>query len=114
MLVVVGLVSLTLMVCRSALADIPLFLLSKAISLESKFFLQRVILPMFVLQILSLVIEFIVIEDDFDDLHRIVTDLHDLFLGILRCLAAFFFHFPEQSVSILKSILLDIVLQPAK
>ena len=74
-LVVVGLVSLTLMVCRSALADIPLFLLSKAISLESKFFLQRVILPMFVLQILSLVIEFVVIEDDFDDLHHAAPTL---------------------------------------
>lgn len=69
---------------------------------------------MFVLQILSLIIEFIVIKYNFYDLHRIVTNLYYFFLCIFCSMASFFFCFPNHFISILKSILLDIVLQPTE
>ena len=84
------------------------------IFLEQKLFFKCIVLLMFVLQIISFVIELIVIKYNLDDFHRIVTNFYNFFLCILCSLTPFFFYLLKQDISILKSILFDIVLQSTK
>lgn len=108
------LLNLTFVVGGSTLSGGMPFLFNKIISFKANFLLKRVVLLMFFLQVLSLIIKFIVIKDHLNDLHGIVPNLDNLLLGIFCSFVTFFFHFLDKSISILKTILFDIVLQTTK